>query len=131
GRRLRRAPSRETRRDPDLRTPLVRSDRAARLAVLANGAIERRDHHPRGLNRLCADANESARAELFELCSAECPSSAVRAMRCCAGYDRSAVRGNRRRLRGGAEEQAIRVQHSRPVSRYGAWWVDRRPRIAG
>ena len=62
----------------------------------------------------------AARFELFELRGAERSASTVRAMRRGAGHDRSAIRRDRRRLRGDAETQTIRLQHSRPVSRHGA-----------
>src|ERR1700738_1935271 len=99
---------------------------------MADGEIKRiktprgRENQPRGINGYCADPDGAAGAELSDLCGAERAAGGVCALRCGAGDDRPAVRGNRGGVRGAAEGQNVGLQESGFVSGYGRRWFDRR-----
>ena len=90
------------------------------FALLQPRHTQQRDSRARRFDGLSAPQDEAPRLEL-SLVISRWPFRAPLAIQsgCGAGDDRSACRGNRRRLRRHARGPAVRLQHPRHVSRHG------------
>src|SRR6266478_6316694 len=111
-----------------MRTALLRSHRAAPVAPLPNGNHTPRAHPTRRFDGFFPPRHEKTGSELSHLHRSGDSARAFCPLRRRLVDDRPAISGYRRRDRGHDERQAVRLQHSRPVSGHGCGRVDRRAR---